>query len=72
MALRPGESIAQEMTADDSVTWAAIRKLNKLPNEIAHHKLDLSFTTLAGMRRGALDANWGSRKPDVLEVSLAE
>jgi predicted nucleic acid-binding protein len=31
-------------------------------------ELVASFMTLAGMRQGALDANWGPRKCDVLEA----
>ena len=33
-------------------------------------ELVLSFMTLAEMRQGALDANWGQRKCDVLEAYL--
>jgi predicted nucleic acid-binding protein len=33
-------------------------------------ELVLSFMTLAEMRRGALDANWGQRKRDLLEAYL--
>ena len=33
--------------------------------------LVLSFMTLAEMRQGALDANWGQRKCDLLEAYLA-
>jgi tRNA(fMet)-specific endonuclease VapC len=35
-------------------------------------ELALSFMTLAEMRQGALDANWGQRKGDVLESYLAD
>jgi predicted nucleic acid-binding protein len=35
-------------------------------------ELVLSFMTLAEMRQGALDANWGPRKCDVLEAYLTE
>jgi predicted nucleic acid-binding protein len=35
-------------------------------------ELVLSFMTLAEMRQGALDANWGPRKCDVLEAYLAD
>jgi tRNA(fMet)-specific endonuclease VapC len=35
-------------------------------------ELILSFMTLAEMRQGALDANWGPRKCDVLEAYLAD
>ena len=35
-------------------------------------ELAVSFMTLAEMRQGALDANWGQRKRDVLEEYLAE
>jgi len=35
-------------------------------------ELVLSFMTVAEMRQGALDANWGSRKRDLLEAYLAE
>ena len=34
--------------------------------------LVVSFMTVAEMRQGALDANWGPRKCDVLEAYLAE
>jgi predicted nucleic acid-binding protein len=34
--------------------------------------LVLSFMTLAEMRQGAMDANWGSRKRDLLEAYLAD
>ena len=32
----------------------------------------VSFMTLAEMRHGALNANWGARKCDVLEAYLAD
>jgi len=35
-------------------------------------ELVVSFMTLAEMRQGALDANWGPRKCDVLEAYLAD
>src|ERR1700678_2932360 len=35
-------------------------------------ELIVSFMTLAEMRQGALDANWGRRKCDVLEMYLAD
>jgi tRNA(fMet)-specific endonuclease VapC len=35
-------------------------------------ELVLSFMTLAEMRQGALDANWGPRKRDALEAYLAD
>jgi predicted nucleic acid-binding protein len=35
-------------------------------------ELVVSFMTLAEMRQGALDANWGPRKRDVLEAYLAD
>jgi predicted nucleic acid-binding protein len=35
-------------------------------------ELVVSFMTLAEMRQGALDANWGPRKRDVLETYLAD
>ena len=35
-------------------------------------ELVLSFMTLAEMRQGALDANWGPRKWEVLEAYLAD
>ncbi len=35
-------------------------------------ELVVSFMTLAEMRQGALDANWGLRKCDVLEAYLAD
>jgi predicted nucleic acid-binding protein len=35
-------------------------------------ELVVSFMTLAEMREGALDANWGPRKLDVLETYLAD
>jgi len=35
-------------------------------------ELVISFMTLAEMRQGALDANWGPRKCDVLEAYLAD
>jgi predicted nucleic acid-binding protein len=35
-------------------------------------ELILSFMTLAEMRQGALDANWGRRKCDLLEAYLAD
>ena len=35
-------------------------------------ELILSFMTLAEMRQGAPDANWGPRKRDVLEAYLAD
>ena len=35
-------------------------------------ELVASFMTLAEMRQGALDANWGPRKCDVLEAYLAD
>ncbi len=35
-------------------------------------ELVISFMTLAEMRQGALDANWGPRKRDVLEAYLAD
>jgi predicted nucleic acid-binding protein len=35
-------------------------------------ELIVSFMTLAEMRQGALDANWGPRKWDVLEAYLAD
>lgn len=35
-------------------------------------ELIVSFMTLAEMRQGALDANWGPRKCDVLETYLAD
>jgi tRNA(fMet)-specific endonuclease VapC len=35
-------------------------------------ELILSFMTLAEMRQGALDANWGQRKWDLLEAYLAD
>ena len=35
-------------------------------------ELVVSFVTLAEMRQGALDANWGPRKCDVLEAYLAD
>jgi predicted nucleic acid-binding protein len=35
-------------------------------------ELVISFMTLAEMRQGALDANWGPRKRDVLEIYLAD
>ena len=39
---------------------------------IRGYELVVSFMTLAEMRQGALDANWGPRKCDVLEVYLAD
>jgi predicted nucleic acid-binding protein len=35
-------------------------------------ELVVSFMTLAEMRQGALEANWGQRKLDVLETYLAD
>jgi predicted nucleic acid-binding protein len=35
-------------------------------------ELVVSFMTLAEMRQGALEANWGTRKLDVLEMYLAD
>src|SRR4051794_3340865 len=35
-------------------------------------ELVVSFMTLAEMRQGALDANWGARKCEVLEAYLAD
>ena len=35
-------------------------------------ELVVSFMTLAEMRQGALDANWGPRKCDLLEAYLAD
>jgi len=35
-------------------------------------ELVVSFMTLAEMRQGALDANWGPRKRDMLEAYLAD
>jgi predicted nucleic acid-binding protein len=35
-------------------------------------ELVVSFMTLAEMRQGALDANWGPRKRDVLEAYLSD
>jgi tRNA(fMet)-specific endonuclease VapC len=35
-------------------------------------ELVVSFMTMAEMRQGALDANWGRRKVDVLEAYLAD
>jgi predicted nucleic acid-binding protein len=35
-------------------------------------ELVVSFMTLAEMRQGALDANWGPRKRDVLEAYLGD
>jgi predicted nucleic acid-binding protein len=35
-------------------------------------ELVVSFMTLAEMRQGALDANWGPRRCDALEVYLAD
>ena len=35
-------------------------------------ELVVSFMTLAEMRQGALDANWGARKWEVLEAYLAD
>ena len=35
-------------------------------------ELIVSFTTLAEMREGALDANWGQRKRDLLQEYLAD
>jgi predicted nucleic acid-binding protein len=35
-------------------------------------ELVVSFMTLAEMRQGALDANWGPRKREVLEAYLAD
>jgi predicted nucleic acid-binding protein len=35
-------------------------------------ELVLSFMTLAEMRQGSLDANWGPRKRDMLEAYLAD
>ena len=35
-------------------------------------ELVVSFMTLAEMRQGAMDANWGRRKCDVLETYLAD
>ena len=35
-------------------------------------ELIVSFMTLAEMRQGALDANWGQRKWDLLETYLAD
>jgi predicted nucleic acid-binding protein len=35
-------------------------------------ELVVSFMTLAEMRHGALNANWGARKYDVLEAYLAD
>ncbi|MGO9262273.1 MAG: PIN domain-containing protein [Bryobacteraceae bacterium] len=35
-------------------------------------ELVVSFMTLAEMRQGALDANWGQRKCDMLEAYLAD
>jgi len=35
-------------------------------------ELIVCFMTLAEMRQGALDANWGTRKCDVLETYLAD
>jgi predicted nucleic acid-binding protein len=35
-------------------------------------ELVISFMTLAEMRQGALDANWGPRKRDMLEAYLAD
>jgi predicted nucleic acid-binding protein len=35
-------------------------------------ELVVSFMTVAEMRQGALDANWGTRKRDLLEMYLAD
>jgi predicted nucleic acid-binding protein len=35
-------------------------------------ELVISFMTMAEMRQGALDANWGPRRMDVLETYLAD
>src|SRR5713226_7306480 len=35
-------------------------------------ELVVSFMTMAEMRQGALDANWGPRKCDLLEAYLAD
>ncbi len=35
-------------------------------------ELVVSFMTLAEMRQGALDANWGQRKRDLLEAYLSD
>jgi predicted nucleic acid-binding protein len=35
-------------------------------------ELIVSFMTVAEMRQGALDANWGQRKRDLLEAYLAD
>lgn len=35
-------------------------------------ELVISFMTIAEMRQGALDANWGQRRLDVLETYLAD
>ena len=36
------------------------------------YELVASFMTLAEMRQGSLDANWGQRKRDILEAYLAD
>ena len=41
-------------------------------NIIRGAELVVSFMTVAEMRQGALDANWGPRKCDVLETYLAD
>ncbi|HEV2173920.1 MAG TPA: PIN domain-containing protein [Nitrospira sp.] len=41
-------------------------------NILRGFELMVSFMTLAEMRQGALDANWGQRKREVLELYLAE
>ena len=39
---------------------------------IGGYELVVSFMTLAEMRQGALDANWGAHKCDLLEAYLAD
>lgn len=41
-------------------------------NIVRGSELIVSFMTLAEMRQGALDANWGRRKCSVLEAYLAD
>src|SRR6266567_1842134 len=41
-------------------------------NIIRGAELVVSFMTVAEMRQGALDANWGQRKCDVLEAYLTD
>jgi tRNA(fMet)-specific endonuclease VapC len=44
----------------------------KYVSMIRGSELIVSFMTVAEMRQGALDANWGTRKRDVLDAYLAE